>query len=309
MGSRDAAIAEWSRTTSPSVATSRRQSPVTAKAPTTYHPTVTSDIDYQKLIWDTFPQLDRWRAAESPFRPGSGSELLGDDDDWPWEPLSETAHRGLVVATDHLQAVRVHLEPGSGHPNLFPFAQTTLCRTALVGAAQAVWLLAPPRRSDRLCRHHTLITEVNTKHRQYLRELLTYPADNEELRTNVEKALERVENRLQEMKAKRAALGEKDPFYNTTMIEEAAREVFGDRPDGAELVLSAVLEWRAGSGAAHGFSWQALGGPGMKQAGPADANGVGTFVVGGTAEALANPYLTAYHMCAQGWRLLRRRGR
>ncbi len=48
--------------------------------------------------------------------------------------------------------------------------------------------------------------------------------------------------------------------------------------------------------------WQAFGGPGMEQAGTADGNGLATFTLGGATlggayAALANPYLTAYHMC------------
>ncbi|MFD3430921.1 hypothetical protein [Nocardia fluminea] len=268
---------------------------------------MTSDDD-KKPISDTFAELDRWRAAESPFTPGSGSELLGDDDDWPSEPLSETAHRGLEVATDHLQAVRVHLDPSSGLPELFPYAQVTLCRTALVGAAQAAWLLAPPARVDRLRRHHTLITEVNTKHRQYLRDLLKLSGADDQ-RANTESVLALVEARLKEMATKRAALGETDKFYNTTMIAEAAQDVFGGYPDGADLVLNCLLEWRAGSGAAHGFTWQTFGKSGMTQTGPPDANGVAKFSVAGSVDKLANPYLAAHHMCAQGWKLLRQRGR
>ncbi|WP_331758571.1 hypothetical protein OG225_40820 (plasmid) [Nocardia sp. NBC_01377] len=269
----------------------------------------TDIIDYQKIIRDTFDHLDRWRKAASPFVPGSGSELRGDDLDWPWEPLSETARRGLAVATDHLQAVRVHLEPEAGLPNLFPYAQSTLCRTALLGAAQAVWLLAPAAKDDRLRRHHMLIQDLIRWHHQYLRELLKHPEGDEELRANTEAVFALVNTRKQEIEAKRAALGETGKFANTAMVREAARDVFGARPNGEELVLSAVSEWRAGSGAAHGFSWQAFGGPGMDQAGSADGNGISTFTLGGTYASLANPYMTAFHMCAQGWRLLRERGR
>ena len=59
-------------------------------------------------------------------------------------PVSQVAWAGLAAASDHLQAIRVHLDPPRGTAlNLFPFAQFTLSRSALIGACQAVWVLAP----------------------------------------------------------------------------------------------------------------------------------------------------------------------
>ncbi len=259
------------------------------------------------MIRSTFPTLDRWQiAATTAFEPVPGSQLRGDDLDWPTAPVSAVAHQGLCVAAHHLQAVRVHLAPEAGQGQLFALAHATLCRTALVGAAQAVWLLVSDDRQVRLRRHRMLITEMQHKHRQYLTDLQNQADQPHE---GTEKVAAHLDTRIEEMKAKRAAAKEKAAFYNTDMIREAAQEVFADRPDGEKLAQAAVAVWRSGSGAAHGFYWQTYGAPGTEQTAEPDANGVAKVAVAGSAQELAEPYLAAYQLCARGWDLLRKRGR
>ncbi|MGN2642236.1 hypothetical protein ACTD5D_39935 [Nocardia takedensis] len=255
----------------------------------------------------TFDQLDRWRAATAPFEPGSGSQLRGDDDDWPPCALSQVAHQGLAVAVEHLQAVRAHVDLGwSRVVNLYPLAHATLCRTALVGAAQTVWLLAPDDRDERLRRHRVIVAEMQKRHLQYLTELqaLTTDAPHE----GTDRVADHVALRIREMSDKRAARGEKGGLDTTTMIREAALAAFAAHPDPEDLARQAVLVWRSGSGAAHGFYWQVFGRPGTEQVTAADSRGLATFSVGGSFQAIAQSYMAAYHLCAFGWTLLRRRG-
>ncbi|MGX1809706.1 hypothetical protein ACWIGI_28630 [Nocardia sp. NPDC055321] len=267
-----------------------------------------SDVEHERLIRKTFSQLDRWRAAKAPFEPGSGSQLRGDDEDWPPHPLSQLAHQGLLVAQEHLQAIRAHLDPENGPGQLFPLAHLTLCRTALVGAAQAVWLLAPDQRQERLRRHHLLITDVQANHRVYLEDLRDYVGVCGDENLNL--ALAHLNTRIGEMEAKRAALNETGRFRNTSMIRDATREAFADRDDRDQLVKAAVLSWRSGSGVAHGFFWPLYGRAGtIRIAGGDDNSGLATAIFGGSAEELAEPYLAAFQLCEKGWRMLRQRGR
>ncbi|MFJ2663806.1 hypothetical protein ACIO14_05605 [Nocardia fluminea] len=269
---------------------------------------MTSDAEYERQIRSTFATLDLWRtAAATAFKPELGSQLRIDDQDWPAAPLSAIAHQGLGVAVTHLQAVRVHLAPESGPGQLIPLAQATLCRTALVGAAQAVWLLVSDDRQKRIRRHRMLITDMHYNHRQYLTDLQKYAGA--ELHEGTEIVAAHLDIRIQEMKAKRAAAGETEKFKNTEMIRVAAEEIFAGRSDAAELAQSAVLVWRSGSGAAHGFFWPVFGRPGTEQTAGPDANGVAEFAVGGSLGELAEPYMAAFTMCEQGWKLLRQRGR
>ncbi len=62
------------------------------------------------MITGTFKQLDAWDSVAGPFIPGSGSELKGDDYDWPPYGVSQVAWAGLQVALDSLQATRWHLD-------------------------------------------------------------------------------------------------------------------------------------------------------------------------------------------------------
>ena len=106
-----------------------------------------------RLLRSTFPTLDEWGVdLESAFVPGQGSALAVDDTDWIPVPVSQVAVMGLGSARDHLQAVRVLIEAGQ----VFPFAHSTLIRSAVVGGAQAVWVLAPEDPATRIDRARLL---------------------------------------------------------------------------------------------------------------------------------------------------------
>ncbi|WP_280470568.1 hypothetical protein [Nocardia farcinica] len=265
--------------------------------------------EYEGVVRSTFAQLDLWRATPPIFTPGSGSQLRGDDDDWPGFSISQLAHSGVVVAVEHLQALRVHVDRRSPElVELFPLAHATLCRTALVGAAQAVWLLAPDERAERLRRHHTVIAEMQARHLEYLDGLQKLAGADRHEGTDV--VAEHVAMLSNQMAVKRAELGESSDRFNTTrMIREAACAAYRGRHDSERLVEETVLVWRAGSGAAHGFLWPLFGGAGTEQISSADARGNAAFVARGSFEAIAQPYMAAYILCEAGWKLLRRRGR
>jgi hypothetical protein len=114
------------------------------------------DRERESRIRSTFGELDQWLdlSAEA-FVPTVGSTLHVDDLDWPTMPVSQLAHVGLAVAADHLDAIRCHLDAS----HLFALADQTISRSALVGASQAVWLLAPDERSDRLARARMLAAD------------------------------------------------------------------------------------------------------------------------------------------------------
>jgi hypothetical protein len=74
--------------------------------------------------------------------------------------------------------------------------------------------------------------------------------------------------REQQLKDRRITDGQKAELSTTKMIAEAATEVLGP-----ELAEEVVLEWRSGSGAAHGLSWHLFGTPGTEQVSVADRHG------------------------------------
>lgn len=72
-----------------------------------------TEAEARRVITGTFKQLDAWEAATGPFIPGSGSDLKGDDYDWPHFGVSQVAWSGLQAALDSLQAIRWHLDARS----------------------------------------------------------------------------------------------------------------------------------------------------------------------------------------------------
>jgi hypothetical protein len=219
------------------------------------------------LIRGTFADLDRWaQRLGVAYVHQSGSELAQDDLDWSVMSVSAVAVSSMAAARDHLQAVRVHIEARQ----LFPFAQASLVRTATLSAAQAVWVLAPDRRHDRVRNARTLAQHMYEQHLVFLRDLQALAASPHAGTDAVEG---HVAQRLAELSAKRAADGQKSRFEATKTIEVAAQATWG-RPEAA---LEAKVEWRRGSAAAHGLMWSVLGRQETRQTGTPDAGGVAAF--------------------------------
>lgn len=255
------------------------------------------DKESEKVLRSTFPTLDKWQIKlAKPFRPAANSQLAADDVDWPHFPHSTIAWSGLVAASDHLSAIRRHIEARQ----LFPLAHPTLCRTALIGASQVVWVLTPDDRAGRLRRSRTVIAYIYKNHLQYLKGLQGI-ADTPHAGTDTVAAL--VDQRLSELTLKRDADNQKESLNTTNMIRSAAETAF-TKP---ELVEQVVLAWQSGSGAAHGLPWGLFGTPGTVQSAPAGADGIAEFQAGGSLSRIANSYMAAFYLAEQGWKLLEQR--
>jgi hypothetical protein len=255
-------------------------------------------ITSQQMVQSTFADLDAWNArTNSVFTPNAGSDLALDDEDWvPWR-MSQLAICGLAAAHDHLDAVRVHFEARRG----FPLATETLIRGALLGAAQAVWMLAPADRDKRLDYSRCLAAEMYKRHREYLGDLREI--DPTRTHASTETVFAHVAQREHELAAKRAAAGQARKFEATRVIEDAAMATMGKH-----VATEARTVWRGLSGAAHGLIWPALGRPGSAMTGPADRDGLAPMVTQGSWDASVNGYMFAYHLSAKGWELLDKRG-
>lgn len=260
----------------------------------------------KKQIVATFEQIDVWSRTPL-FTPNVGAELRGDDDEWPWMATSQLAKVGLDVAAEHFKAIVVLIK--SNVP--FTFAFRSILRTALVGATQSVWLLAPDDREERARRLRVLVRELYRRHLQYLDSLLELsdlygdPRD-----ANTQKVRDHAATRLTQIDTVRTLAGEKAAWNDTDAIKAAAVELFSKDANKNALVHEASLEWMAGSGVSHGLIWPILGSPG---AGPAvgsapDKHGRVAVSAGGSMLRIVNSYMLAYEMTKKGWSLLRQRG-
>lgn len=276
------------------------------------HAANSPDDPFERRVRDSFPILDEWRRdAPAEFQPNAGSALAIDDADWPPMPLSQTAYKSFLTAKDHLQAVRVHIDRPV--PELFPFAQPSLCRGALIGSSLVVWLLASDDPDVRVRRHRIAVAEELHNHRKYLTDLLGL-GEHEDTR----KVLEHVEVRLAEMKVKLGIVTRKDwqqvRVSTTAIIESAAMDLgtalvaSGESDHDADRLAREVrLEWQSTSGAAHGYTWQIFGGPAVMPASEADEDGRVLYLAGGTFADLANRYAVAFEMSRLAWKLLQAR--
>ena len=231
-------------------------------------------------------------------KPDPDSDLALDDEDWPYFPPSTIAWIGLVSATDHLDAIRRHIDAHF----TFPMAHLTMCRSALVGAAQTAWILAPDDRPTRLLRSRTVIAYGYKNHLQYLTGLQNLDT-KPHLGTDFVAA--HTKERKEQLTEKRKADNQHKDLDTTEMIRQAAEGVFPGQP---ELAAQAILAWRSSSGAAHGLAWPLLGTSGTIQTRLSGDDGIGEFRAGGSLERIGNVYMAAFHLADRGWKLLRRRG-
>lgn len=253
-------------------------------------------------IRERYVDIDRLKVlAASQYEPHEGSELAIDDLDWPYLRVSETARYGLAAAVDHMDCYRLLVEQG----RLFPSGQLTLVRAAIVGAAQAVWVLAPDDRDGRIERGRTAAVEWYRQHLLHTKALQPLPS------TQAADAAELVRfltERLQELQAKRKADRQGARYEATTMIRQAALETYrqpGVRGNAESYADEAVAEWRRTSGVAHGLSWAQLSGASREAT---DAgSGMAWFGVSANINDSLNPFLLASHLLRFGSKLLTRR--
>lgn len=245
----------------------------------------------------TFTSLDAWAEdLARPFQAPPGSALGDDDADWPPVPLSQVAVMGLGSARDHLHGVRVQIEAGE----LLPFGQSTLIRAALVGAAQAVWVLGPDDRSQRVARSRLLSDHMYGEHAKYLEVLERIPSGHHD---GTEEVLAHVRRRRKELADVRVQAEERATLNTTAMVHEAALHAFGTQA----LADEAQSIWRLTSGAAHGFAWALLGQANTTATGQIDSDGMAVFTAAGGIDRIANSYMCAFHLAGHAWRLLDRR--
>lgn len=251
------------------------------------------------FIEATFADLDAWRNyAATDWEPEHDSELASDDHGWKPSPMSQLAKSSLSSAFDHLDAIRSHVETR----RTFVFATDTLLRTALVAAAQAVWMIAPDDAATRQARGRTVAAETYRRHIEFLRDLQKRPLAGGSEGDRTAEVLAHAVERSTALAQIRASLGEKEQWQATAMIEKAAEYVWGK-----DYVDEARVVFRSGSGAAHGLVWSILGRPSTKLRGDVDA-GFGNFVATGSLASIHNSYACAYQLTKRGWALLRQRG-
>ncbi|PPF32657.1 hypothetical protein [Pseudoclavibacter sp. AY1H1] len=243
-----------------------------------------------EAIRATYAHLARWqyRAGRNPpEEPEIGSELHLDDAVFPWHPISEVCRVSLVLAGEHLRAARDLIEADQ----LYPGAHFTVLRSALMGAAQAVWILAAPDREERRERGLMLIGEMYRQKRAHLGEqdvrMLTVAQ-----RALLASQLEWCQTRVGQVKDARRS---QQQFTQTHVIKAALDLRFED----PEARLDGRLLWRQMSADAHVLGWSMFERADVIKSGA--RGGIGTMMAGGDLGHIVEPYLLSFRLLKDGW--------
>lgn len=246
-----------------------------------------------------------WRARieQPPVFAERGSSLAKDDETYPDMPASAVAYNGILTAVEHLEFFFAALDATR---TLYPAAHYTTLRTALMGSAQAVWVLAAGDRTVRRARALRIaVDDLHQERKMFpdIREFLP-----EDRHAAIDARIAELDSLLQ--KATAAAIGlnlsdtnvPKWTLNMTDVIRDAAEHVHGKGDENTDIRASTRLLWRTQSGHAHGVpgSRQRL----VRQGDPVvNPDGTGWARAGTTIEDVGVAAGAATLLTSEAWRL------
>ncbi|MFE5537096.1 hypothetical protein [Streptomyces sp. NPDC056492] len=208
--------------------------------------------------WNTrVPPMDEivrsWEkrtSGEIPEFVDPNSSLGADDRLYSEFTVSAAAWHGLVTAVEHTGFFFTAL---SATKTMYPSAYYTVLRTALLGAAQAVWVLAPSARAERQKRALTVAATNTEERRKFVADL---PAATAELRALRDTEVAKVRQKLLDIDAAArrlghpAGVGAKWRLNATEVVKQAAAT-------GLEATVrdTPLVFWRMTSGHVHGHAY------------------------------------------------------
>lgn len=202
-----------------------------------------------------FDAVEGWEARieQAPTVPVPGSSLADEDRTFPVMPVSQVAYNGLVSAVEHLDYFRSSFQTTG---RLYPAANYTVIRSALMGSAQAVWVLGPPTSEARIGHALEIAIDSYNQERKRVGAATELTAEQQGV---AEKLIGTLDARLDAAAAVAAGMGKdtanirKWKLDMTRVIAEAVALVFlDDNPDAELLRSGAGMLWRSQSGHAHG---------------------------------------------------------
>jgi hypothetical protein len=197
--------------------------------------------------------MQRTSGEREPEGPEPGSSLAADDHLFPRHPVSSTAWHGLLTAVEHLSFFHTSLATSQ---TMYPSVYFTVLRTALLGSAQAVWVLAPASRPERQKR---ALTIAATDAREQRKVIAALPARSAAERAEQQTLIGKQQDILAEIDIAATRLGfpaGKGAAWQlnaTDVIDEAARVALDSDTRDYPPVL-----WRISSGHVHGHAYSRL---------------------------------------------------
>lgn len=247
-------------------------------------------------IRDTYPDLDLWHArsgSASPDLPAPRSDLAGDDAVFRWHRISEAVRLSLITSGEHLRLARTSLEA----KQVYPTAHFTVLRGALVGAAQAVWVLCADDAAERRERGLTVVAEMYGQLRKYYGQMRKVAFTEDELST-LESQITWCDTRIEDVAAARTGRAD---LNQTQIISDALDDVYEDE----ERRIAGKLLWRELSADAHVLGWAVFQRSTFVPTEPGADLAVG--LTSDSLEHLAEAFIVAHTLLNRGWVLFDRR--
>lgn len=248
------------------------------------------------------PLLELWRLRQvrnPPEQPERGSALAADDRVFPQFPISEVARLSLISSGEHLRLVIDGLE----RENLYSTAQHTALRGALVGAAQAVWILHPDDPTERRERGLRVVAygydELRKYHQKTLQIQDLLGLDDLE-RAQVDDQIAWIRGR--ESSVSNARNNCTTRLNLTEVIKESSSIAFANQKDQAAL----QLWWSALSSDAHVLVWGLATRATFDPATTNRLTGLSIGVAGTDADQLRAPFELILRLLKHGWSLFDR---
>lgn len=247
-----------------------------------------------QAIRDTYPDLEGWQArAKRPEQPEPRSQLATDDARFRWHPISETARLSLVLAGEHLRLAATAIEARQ----VYPSAHFTVIRGALMGASQAVWMLAPDEAAERQERGLIVIGEMYQELQKFYNEVGADQLGDEEQR-DLHRQIQWCRERIGQVAALRRS-GAK--LNQTEIIKWAVQHRFRE----PKRRTAVKLFWRQMSADAHVLGWGLFQRSSPPR--PVRQSGIGLAEASGSLEHVAEPFVAAHLLLKEGWSLFDRR--
>ncbi|MDE0571886.1 hypothetical protein ON058_00460 [Demequina sp. B12] len=217
----------------------------------------------QRRIEELADEFMKWHDADlSVASPEAGSSIALDDAEFSLLSTSQAVQAGLMAARENLLATALLWRSHEGGV-LLPSAYGVLVRAAIIGAGNALWLLHPANRSERI-RRTAMFAAANFKEatkvqRDALNGASAIGITDPTLLDGQRQNLERAEARTATAHEALTNLGGQDKtgkrppaFDQTAALGDAAAYAY--RGDLGLPVFSNFI-WRTTSGDAHGFMW------------------------------------------------------
>lgn len=257
-------------------------------------------------IQETFPELaDDGLRLRNHLLPDPRCPLAADDEmSWRPLPLSQHVWSCLSAAFDHLDLFKSTIDDRKTYPT----ATYSVLRGALIGACQALWLLADSDPAERQERGRRFSQEWYKQRIQWQKTftpqskpsvpgslLLVSQLDPDDAARSI-RQVALLEGDLQRLKDARTSTTR---FFTTDLIAEIAPVAF---PNSVEHQRTLTREWRRLGGDAHALGWTLMTqGPSW---GVRDPDGKTRANVQASVSSLANSYLTAWLVYRCAWKRL-----